>query len=111
MIFIGCIGVAVFVNSLSISKTKSNLAGFMAAVFYFLSLVSVQQFYVPLEMFAVHYAVVPWVMYCLYNLMVFGDRKWTLWFVLLSIFTAATWLVQQSNQILDINIVYLNEIH
>jgi hypothetical protein len=88
MIYIGCIGIAVFVNSLFIGKSKSNFPGFIAAVFYLLSLVGVQQFYVPLEMFAIHYAVVPWLMLCLYKLTAEGEGKWTLWFVTLSILGA-----------------------
>lgn len=37
-----------------------HISSFLAALFYIFNLTTVQQFYVPLEMFAVHYAAAPW---------------------------------------------------
>jgi hypothetical protein len=37
-----------------------GISSFLASLFYIFNLTTVQQFYVPLEMFAVHYALIPW---------------------------------------------------
>ena len=38
-------------------------AAFLASIFYVFNLTTVQQFYVPLEMFAVHFAALPWLFF------------------------------------------------
>jgi len=56
-LFLGPLGVYLFVTQL---KPKSKLPGFLAAVFYLCNLVTLQQYYVPFEMFAAQFAFLPW---------------------------------------------------
>ncbi len=39
---------------------QGKTASFLGALFYFLNLATVQQYYVPFEMFALHFATLPW---------------------------------------------------
>lgn len=59
---LGALGIYFFSKYvLSIKWDKFvNISSFLSSLFYVFNLTTVQQFYVPLEMFAVHYALVPW---------------------------------------------------
>jgi len=58
----GALGIYYFSKYILLLKwrTYNSISSFLAALFYIFNLTTVQQFYVPLEMFAVHYASVPW---------------------------------------------------
>lgn len=48
-------------TTLNNNKTKNiNIASLSAALFYLLNFYTVQMFYAPLELFSIHYAVLPW---------------------------------------------------
>ncbi len=59
---VGPLGVYFFIKNLIFeSDNKSNhIASFSAGLFYLLNLGVLQHYYVPLEMFATHFATVPW---------------------------------------------------
>jgi len=59
-----------------------NSASFVGAVFYVLNLATLQQYYVPLEMFAVHFATLPWLLFLATAYLREGKRKNLLWFAL-----------------------------
>ena len=61
-LIVGALGIYSFSKYiLSIKWHKYiGISSFLASLFYIFNLTTVQQFYVPLEMFAVHYASVPW---------------------------------------------------
>jgi hypothetical protein len=58
----GAVGAYYFSKYIFSVKWHKNIqvSSFLASLFYIFNLVVVQQFYVPLEMFAVHYALLPW---------------------------------------------------
>jgi hypothetical protein len=73
-LFIGSIGVYFFVNDI----TGNRKASFLASLVYLLNLVVVQQFIVPLEMFVVHFASLPWLFLTIHNYMRKPDFRWLL---------------------------------
>ena len=87
----GALGVYYFSKYiLSIKWNKYvKASSFLASLFYIFNLTTVQQFYVPLEMFAVHYALVPW-------LFLFGlryirekNKKILIWFSIITLFASS----------------------
>lgn len=89
-LWLGALGVYVFSHRLvgTGMGLKSRLVATVSALVYLLNLTVVQQFYVPLEMFAVHYAALPWLSYFLISYWKSGSRK-SLWDLLFaSIFGA-----------------------
>jgi hypothetical protein len=88
---IGALGVYFFSKYiLSIKWNKYvKASSFLASLFYIFNLTTAQQFYVPLEMFAVHYALVPW-------LFLFGlryirekNKKILIWFSIITLFASS----------------------
>jgi len=71
------------------SERFSREASFLAGAFYILNLATLQQFYVPLEMFAVHFAALPWLFFLAIAYLREGRRKLLLWFSLVTIFSAS----------------------
>jgi hypothetical protein len=70
---------------LSISTERySQEASFMAATFYILNLTTLQHYYVPLEMFAVHFASLPWLLFLAIKYLREGKRR------ILACFSVAT---------------------
>ncbi len=71
----GALGIYYFSKYLLNIKWHKNIeaSSFLAALFYIFNLTTVQQFYVPLEMFTVHFAVVPWLF--LYGLKYVREHK------------------------------------
>ncbi|MEK7595487.1 MAG: hypothetical protein AAB443_02790 [Patescibacteria group bacterium] len=70
-LLVGPLGVYVLLKRVVLEgllERSSKVGAFLGALFYLLNLGTLQQFYVPLEMFAVHYALLPWLFYCSYNL-------------------------------------------
>lgn len=88
-LFAGALGIYFFAKDLLSQKRFAKEASFLASVFYLLNLVTVQQFYVPLEMFAVHYATLPWLFYLVARYLKEGKRKILFWFLIVSLFGAA----------------------
>lgn len=75
---------------LSISFEKSiKPAAFLASIFYVLNLVTLQQFYNPLEMFTVHYATIPWLFLTAIRYLRQGKKTNILWFVIVTIFSSS----------------------
>ncbi len=62
-LFIGTIGMFFYLKNLvfkRVSDLSKNASSFVGALFYLLNLSTLQQYYVPLEMFATHFATLPW---------------------------------------------------
>jgi len=61
MLALGPLGVYFFLRETFLKKsTSASLASLLGALFYLLNLSTLQHFYVPFEMFAVQFAVLPW---------------------------------------------------
>ncbi len=61
--------------------TKNNLASFLASLFYLFNLGTIQQFFAPLEIFAFHFAALPWLIYLALQ---FVDKQGSLWLFFLA---------------------------
>ena len=61
-LILGPLGVYFFVKRMffKASNTSSEIAPFASGLFYLFNLGVVQHYYVPLEMFATHFALIPW---------------------------------------------------
>jgi len=64
-------------------------ASFLAALFYLLNLSTLAHFYVPLEMFAVHFASLPWLLFLAARFLDKGSKKHLFWFTIATIFAAS----------------------
>lgn len=88
---VGALGVYFFTKYL-LSRNKLSFvkeASFLASILYVLNLTTVQQFYVPFEMFAVHFALVPWLFLYAIKLLRENGRKNLIIFSLFTLFGAA----------------------
>jgi hypothetical protein len=65
-------------------------ASAVSALFYMLNLTAVQQFSVPLEMFAVHFGTLPWLFYFAIRYVRENHRKYLLWFSIVTLFSASS---------------------
>ncbi len=75
-LFIGPLGVYTLTKHLLEHRTKRpSTAAFIASLFYLFNLATVQHFAVPLEMFAVHYALIPWLFYFALRILTNGNRR------------------------------------
>lgn len=83
---LGPLGVYYFIKS--VLKLKDAFA-FLGGLFYLLNLVTVQHFYVPLEMFATHYALVPWLFSFVIKFLETRKRKFIILFGLTSFLSAS----------------------
>ena len=75
------------------SNKYVNWASFLGAVFYLLNLATLQQYFDPLEMFAVHFAALPWLILLAAKYLRDAGKKNLIWFsvaTLLSSSMAAT---------------------
>ncbi|MBL7036685.1 hypothetical protein ISR94_02450 [Candidatus Microgenomates bacterium] len=88
---LGVLGVYYFSEFLLSLKWKKYIkpASFLASLFYLLNLTTVQQFFVPLEMFAVHYATLPWLFLFASKYIKQGGRKTLIWFGVVSLFASS----------------------
>lgn len=60
-LIVGGLGSFVFIKKILLKDTKYNsVFAFLGSLFYLLNLGTLQQFYVPFEMFTVQYALLPW---------------------------------------------------
>lgn len=89
-LWVGVLGLYVFSHRLVGTGRgfKSRLVATVSALIYLLNLTVVQQFYVPLEMFAVHYAALPWLSYFLIRYWKNGRIKSLLGLLIVSILGA-----------------------
>ncbi len=71
-----------------VSTAKTKIASFFASTFYMLNLAALQHFYVPLEMFAVHYATLPFLLLFAIKYLREGKKN-ILWFSLLTVFSSS----------------------
>lgn len=83
---IGPLGVYFLTNSLIKNKKYSYLASFLASLSYLMSLGTVQHFVVPLEMFALHFAFLPWAFLFMNRFLQTGSRKFISLFALNTLF-------------------------
>ena len=88
---VGALGVYFFSKYLlSIKWHRSvSVSAFLASLFYIFNLTTVQQFYVPLEMFAVHYALLPWLFHLGLKFLREGNKKVLLCFGLTTLFSSS----------------------
>lgn len=70
------------------STAKTKVAAFLSATFYMLNLATLQHFFVPLEMFAVHFASLPFLLLFAIKYLREG-RKNILWFSLITLFSTS----------------------
>jgi len=86
----GVLGSYYFIlRSLNNKEFVSGIASFLGACFYFFSLSTVQQYYVPLEMFAVHFALLPWLFLFAVKYLKSGKRGILIIFALVTIFSSS----------------------
>lgn len=83
---IGPLGVYFLVKNLLKNKKYTYLASFLASLSYLMSLGTVQHFVVPLEMFAVHFAFLPWAFLFVSKFLETGNKKFLALFALNTIF-------------------------
>ncbi len=61
------------------------LVSLVAALFYQYNFATVQMFYLPFEVFMVHFAFLPWLLWAVISYLHHGTRAYALWFVVLSL--------------------------
>jgi len=92
MLVLGPLGVYVFFNKafsrLAKFSSVTRLGAFSAGLLYLLNLGTLQQFYVPLEMFLTHYGFLGWVMLSLYGYLTTGSKKWLVYFAAFTLLIA-----------------------
>src|SRR4030042_4722483 len=71
------------------SERFSKEASFLAGLFYILKLATLQQYYVSLEMFAVHFASLPWLVFLAIKYLREGKRRELVHFSLVTVFSSA----------------------
>lgn len=77
---VGAVGIFVFIKKSLLQDAKnSNISAFLGGLFYLFNLGTLQQFYVPFEMFTVQYALLPWLFYFATSF-IFQPKKQTLIF-------------------------------
>jgi len=80
-LIIGSLGIYFLSLFLLKDKKYSNLSSFLASISYLCSLGTVQHFVVPLEMFAIHFAFLPWTMLFLLKFLETKSKKNILLFI------------------------------
>ena len=70
-------------------NVASKLAAFLGAFYYVFNLSTVQQYYVPLEMFAVEFATLPWIFLTVLNYLKGGGKRRLLVVCLVSFFASS----------------------
>lgn len=87
-LLLGPLGIYFLVKNLLQSHSNAFsgcLGGFLAALFYIFNLATLQNFYVPTEMFTVQYAVYPWLFLVALRYLEKSDRRSALWLVLVNV--------------------------
>ena len=87
---LGALGIYYFSRYLLAITKRYYLrsSAFLAALFYVLNLTTLQHFYVPLEMFAIHFAALPWLFLLTVLYLRQGKKKFLIWFSLVTLFAA-----------------------
>lgn len=67
--------------------TRHEDASFIGALFYMFSLITIQQFFAPLEAFAFHFAALPWLFLFAHNYFENNDRKSLILFAITTVLT------------------------
>lgn len=89
--FTGVIGVYFFIKKAWFESKKDNWhawASALGALFFGLNLGTLQHFYVPLEMFAVHFATLPWLLLVTWKYLKTFNRKYLLWFFFIQVLSS-----------------------
>jgi len=91
MHYLGGLGIFYLLNqkilSPKVSPINSKLISFSAALFYMFNLGIIQIFYAPFELFAIHFAFLPWLCLYLFNYLQTGLKKHLILFTLFSLFS------------------------
>lgn len=88
MLVIGPLGIFYFVRNIilkNLPKYQAELGAFAAGIMYLLNLGTLQHFYVPLEMFLVHYGFIGWVFLTATRFFETGSKRHILAFLLFSV--------------------------
>lgn len=91
-LIVGPLGMFYFLHYVIFKSAKENtrnLASFAGGLFYLLNLGTLQQFYLPLEMFATHFATLPLLALFAFKILHEGGKKNYIIFVLLTFFNAS----------------------
>ena len=75
MLLAGPLGMYALASHITKFTHREKLVGFLAGLTYLCNLGTVQHFVVPLEMFAVHYGLVPWLLLCVFQILENPSRK------------------------------------
>lgn len=89
--FVGVTGVYFFIKTAWFEDEKDNWhawASALGALFFGLNLGTLQHFYVPLEMFAVHFATLPWLLLVTWKYLKTFKRKYLLWFFAIQVLSS-----------------------
>lgn len=82
----GVLGVYFFVKKILLEeKPNSGTLAFLGALFYLLNLGTLQHFYVPFEMFTVHYAALPWLFFLATKYLTHQGSKNLWWFGIITV--------------------------
>lgn len=76
-LILGPLGIYFLVGEIFKGKDNKNLSlvGFLSGLYYLLNLSTLQQFYVPFEMFITQYATIPWIFYLIGKFLKNGGKK------------------------------------
>ncbi|KKP30885.1 MAG: hypothetical protein UR21_C0021G0001, partial [Candidatus Woesebacteria bacterium GW2011_GWC2_31_9] len=87
----GVLGIYFFTKHLLSLRLQKYVqaSAFLASLFYLFNLTTVQQFYVPLEMFAVHYALVPWLFLLASKYINKSNNNLLFWFGIITFFASS----------------------
>lgn len=92
-LIIGPLGVYFFVKEILLKDRKDNLttkvSAFVAGLYYLLNLATLQHFFVPLEMFALHFATIGWIFLFASKFLLTGKSNFLALFGLVIIFSSA----------------------
>lgn len=88
-LILGVLGVFIFAKKIIFQDNSfhSQISAFLGALFYLLNLGTLQNFYVPFEMFAVLYASLPWLFFFASSYLQKGERKFLVYFSLVTLFS------------------------
>ncbi len=86
----GALGMYFLARYLLSEKTKKYIdpAAFLGSVFYLLNLATLQQYFDPLEMFAVHFATLPWFILIALRYLKESGKKNLIWFCAVTLLAA-----------------------
>ncbi len=88
----GILGVYFFLKEIvlkNLSDLKREAISFSASLVYLLNLGTLQHYYVPLEMFATHFATLPWLFLFVTKYLQNGNKKYLLLFSLVTLFATS----------------------